>query len=153
MYAPSSFLKGKGSIAVGTFRYVPAEQGFVDRNEFQKAPASIDDIYLSEPIADVVRNALRMELISAGYTLQAKAGLVIEADIQRFLYQFGIAEDNFFLDVTFRILRNDSLTLTYAASSQKKAPKSLHLDTDPVRSALASCLADFLAHARAKRIL
>ena len=36
-YIPSSSIRGSGTVSLTTFKYIPAEQGIVEQNEFQKA--------------------------------------------------------------------------------------------------------------------
>lgn len=152
-YIPSASIKGSGSLSLSTFRYLPAEKGEVEPNEFQKAPSAIGTIYLSEPVIDILRSAMRKELILSGFAVEPGSDLIIEADIKRFLYDWvGFVEVDFYLDTTFRVLRGKELLLTYDASSHQKAPKMMTLDSEAVRAAIAKCFDDFFLEARSKKV-
>lgn len=153
-YIPSSSIRGTGIISLANFKYLPAEKGEVKPNEFQKANAALGYIYLSEPVADIVRNAMRKELVMSGFTVESGSNLTIEADIEGFLYDWlGFVEVDFYLNVTFRILRDKELLLTYKSSSHQKAPKTMNQDTEAVRAAISQCFDNFLLEARSKKIL
>ncbi len=153
-YIPSSSIRGSGTVSLTTFKYIPAEQGIVEQNEFQKAPAALGYIYLSEPVCDVIRNALRKELVMSGFTVEPGANLTIEADVTRFLYDWiGFVEVDFYLDTTFRIYREKELLLKYDASSHQKAPKTVSQNPEAIRAAISKSFDDFLLEARSKKIL
>jgi hypothetical protein len=152
-YIASSSIRGNTTVALGNFKYIPAEQGAVNPNEFQKATAALGQIYLSEPVSDLIRNAMRKELIMSGFTVEPESKLIIEADIKRFLYDWiGFVEVDFYLDATFRILREKELLLTYEASSHQKAPKTMIHDTEAIRAAISKCFDDFFLAARLKKV-
>lgn len=152
-YIPSSSIRGTGTISLTNFKYLPAEKGEVEPNEFQKADAALGYIYLSEPVADIMRNAMRKELVMSGFTVESGSNLIIEADIERFLYDWiGFIEVDFYLDTTFRILRDKELLLKYKSSSHQKAPKTMNQDTEAVRAAISQCFDNFLLEARTKKI-
>jgi hypothetical protein len=150
---PSASIKGSGSLSLGTFRYLPAERGEVELSEFQKAPAAIGAVYLSEPVTDILRNAMRKELVLSGFTVETGADIIIEADIKRFLYDWiGFSEVDFYLDTTFRVFRGKELLIAYDASSHQKAPKTMTLDSEAVRAAISKCFDEFFLEARSKKI-
>jgi hypothetical protein len=153
-YVPSASIRGSGNVSIGTFRYVPADEGKMAPNEFQKACAGIGKVSLSQPVSELIQTSLRKELIVSGFDVDASAPLVIEGDIERFKYDWiGIVEVDFYLDITFRIYSAESCVLTFRASSHQKAPKTMNQDTEAIRAAISQCFSDMLLEARAKRIL
>lgn len=152
-YIPSSSIRGNGAVSLNTFRYLPAEKGEVASNEFQKASGAMGYIYLSEPIPDIIRNAMRKEFVMSGFTVEPGSNLTIEADINRFLYDWiGFVEVDYYLDVTFRVLQGKELLLTYAASSHQKTPKMVDQIPEAIKALISKCFDDFFLEARAKKI-
>ncbi len=151
-YIPSPVMRGGGQVSVGRFRYLPAERGLVAPDQFQKASATIGVIHMSDPAADLMRTAVLKELVAAGFAVGG-ASPVIEGDIERFLYDWiGFVEVDFYLDVTFRIVRDGRVFFTYKASAHKRAPKTASQAQDPeaIRSAISQCINDFFLAARAQ---
>lgn len=152
-YVPSSIMRGSGQVSVGRFRYLPAERGAVAPDQFQKASAAIGVIHLSEPAAELIRTALRKELVAAGLSVSQGTSPIIEGDIQRFLYDWiGFVEVDFYLDIDFRIVRNGKVAFAYNARAHKRAPKSAAQaqDSEAIRSSISQCIDDFFLAARAQ---
>ena len=151
-YIPSATMRGSGDISPGTFRYIPAEKRLVAPNQFQSADFAIGEIYTSEPVTALIRNAVRKELVAAGFSTEPGAPLTINGEITKFLYDWiGYVEVDFYLDITFHVLRNGNEIMVYNASSHQSAPKTMTQDTEAVRAAISKCIDDFFLEARSKK--
>jgi uncharacterized lipoprotein YajG len=152
-YVPSASMRGNGNIKVGKFKYIPADKGQVKPAEFQKVGAAIGSISISEPVVDLMRSALRKELIASGFSVEPDAPITIEGDIHRFLYDWiGLLEVDFYLDIDFRVIKNGQVVLTYKANSHQKAPKTMAQDTEAIKAAISRCIDDLFLEARSKKI-
>lgn len=155
-YIPSPVMRGSGPATVGAFRYLPAEQGAVAQDQFQEASAPVGGIHLSEPAADLIRTAVRKELVAAGFSVDQNSSPVIEGDIERLMFDYiSFAQLEFYLDINFRIVRGGKVTFAYRARAHKSGSKSAAQaqDSEAVRSTISECIDDFFLAARAKRQL
>lgn len=153
-YIPASTIKGSGQVTVGTIHYIPAEHGDVEPDQFQEASAALGDMHTSEPVADLIKNALRKELIAGGFSVEPGSKTVIEADVSRFLYDWiGFVEVDFYMDIEFRMKKDGVLVFAYKASAHQKAPKTMVQDTEAIRASISKCIDDFFLEAHSKRLL
>ncbi|VFQ45801.1 YajG family lipoprotein [Desulfoluna butyratoxydans] len=154
-YVPASSINGDGEISVGTIHYIPYEQGKVAENQFQQAEGSLGFIYLSDPVTDLIKTAVRKELIAGGFTVDDNSDFVIEADVTKFLYDWiGFVEVDFYLNINFQI-RNKSGEVLFAhnTAAHQKAPKTMAQDTEAVRAAISKCIDEFFLEAHSKQWL
>jgi hypothetical protein len=152
-YVPSASMRGSGNIKVGEFRYIPADKGQVKPAEFQKAGAALGSMSISEPVVDLMRTALRKELIASGFSVEPDSPITIEGDVQRFLYDWiGFLEVDFYLNIDFRVIKGGRVILSYKASSHQKAPKTMAQDTEAIKAAISRCIDDLFLEARSKKI-
>jgi uncharacterized lipoprotein YajG len=153
-YVPSASIRGEGPVSVGMFKYVPADQGSVGPDEFQKATGALGNIHLSQPVPDLFRTAVRKELVAGGYSVEPGAAVEVSGNVTRFLYDWiGIIEVDFYLDVTFTLRKNGETVLIYNTSSHQKAPKTMMQDTEAVRAAISDSIDQFFMEARSKKLL
>ncbi len=153
-YIPSSSVRGTGIVSVGTIKYVPAENGQVAQNEFQKNALGVGKIYLSKDIASLIETALKKELVLSGFEVQHRSNFVIEADINRFYYDWiGLLEVDFELEIVFRLKENGRVIFEHNTFSHQKAPKTMATDTEAVRASISDCIDDFMLEARHRNII
>jgi hypothetical protein len=77
-------MRGSGQVSIGSFRYIPADQGIVASNQFEKASGALGEAHLAEPVTDLIRRALLKELVAAGFSVGQNTSPIIEGDIERF---------------------------------------------------------------------
>lgn len=153
-YIPSSSVRGDVSVTTAPFRYVPAENGEVEPNQFQKNSASIGEIYTGTGIATFVETSLKKELSYSGFKLDGPNPLEISGDVTRFYYDWlGFTEVDFEIKIDFSIAKDGVEVFKYTALSHQKAPKTMAQDPEAIRAALSACIDDFLTQARAKGVL
>jgi hypothetical protein len=149
-------LRGSSQVQAGVFRYIPSEKGLVASDQFQKASGAIGEMHTPKPVSELIKAALTKHLVAAGFSNDVAGGLVVDGEIQKFLYDWiGFSEVNFYLDIDFRIKSGDSVIFEYKARAHQKAPKTAAMAQDPeaVKAAIAECFDSLLSEARAKKVL
>lgn len=153
-YIPSTSVRGDANVTTASFRYVPAENGEVAPNQFQKNSASIGQIYTGTDIATFVETSLKKELSYAGFKLDGSNPLIISGDVTHFYYGWlGFTEVDFEIKIEFTITKEGAEVFKYTALSHQKAPKTMAQDPEAIRAALSACIDDFLTQARMKGTL
>ncbi|AKJ42724.1 hypothetical protein [Pragia fontium] len=153
-YIPSAVIKGEGEIVLGDFSYIPADMGKVKQNEMQKAGGAIGNLYTTESISDIVKKAFRKELVSSGFTVSQSSNIVIDANIDKFLYDWvGFVEVDFYINMTFKVIKDGQVVMEYSSKSHQAAPKTTIQDTEAIRSALSNVFDEFLLEARNRKVL
>src|SRR5690625_3712700 len=95
-YIPSTFETGSGSVEVGNFTYEPFLQGKVKDNQIQKCGPCLGEKYTNGSVAGIVQDALKKELVHAGYTLQGKSNVLITGEVTHFYNDWtGFTEVDF----------------------------------------------------------
>lgn len=154
-YVASPTIKGQGNIGVGVFKYIPADNGLVKPNEFQKPPAAIGTMYMSDKADALLKSSLTKELIAAGFNPDQNADIQISGDVQKFEYDWiGFVEVDFYLDVDYLVTKNNQVIYKNTIKTHKASPKAMGgTDSEAVRSAISSNIGDLLQDLRIKKIL
>lgn len=154
-YVASPTIKGQGDIGVGVFKYIPADNGLVKPNEFQKPPAAIGTMYMSDKADALLKSSLTKELIAAGFNPDQNADIQISGDVQKFEYDWiGFVEVDFYLDVDYLVTKNNQVIYKNTIKTHKASPKAMGgTDSEAVRSAISSNIGDLLQDLRIKKIL
>jgi hypothetical protein len=79
-YSPSIVMSGKGNISVEMFRYLPAENGKLEKNQID-TKKGLHPFYTNDNIDKIITDAVMRELKYIGYTLDASSVKIISGDI------------------------------------------------------------------------
>ena len=153
-YQPSTAVTGHGPVWVESFLYAGHPRGLMQQKELEGSAQDVEALYLSQNIGDFVADALKKELMLAGYTLTSEATRRVTGTIEHFFLEYvGQQEQRFQIRATFQVAGPgaDSYTAT------------CHVDRQQIRSWMKSglligqgvkdCLEDFLTHAQAAGVL
>lgn len=106
-YSPSILMSGKGNVSVDLFRYLPAEEGKVEKNQIDTGKG-LNPFYTMDNIDKVVTDAVMKELKYIGYTLDSSSMIIISGDILEYSCDYiGISAD-FLTKIRFFIYDNSS---------------------------------------------
>jgi len=155
-YVASTSSRGDAEVTVNDFSYVPANEGKVQINQFQKNPSAIGQIYVSPDVPALIKSALKKELAYSGYRIEETSKILISGDIDKFYYDWvGFTEVDFEVGITFHIKDNDQLIFDLKTLSHQKAPKTpaMAQDTEAVKAAIADCIEQFLMAAKTRKVL
>src|SRR5690348_1755829 len=95
-YEPTNPWKGQGAVAVSIFRYDAAEAHRVRPREVETSQAAKTELFLSQEIGAFFADALRRELVHAGYTTGDSSPLSIWGSVARFYADWKLGEERVF---------------------------------------------------------
>lgn len=106
-YSPSILMSGKGNVNVEMFRYLPAEEGKLEKNQIDTG-SGLTPIYTEENIDKLVTDAVMKEFKFIGYTLDSSAQRVIAGDILEWSVDYIGFHGDFLTKIQFFIYDNSS---------------------------------------------
>lgn len=106
-YSPSILMSGKGNVNVEMFRYLPAEEGKLEKNQIDTG-RGLTPIYTEENIDKLVTDAVMKEFKFIGYTLDSSAQRVIAGDILEWSVDYIGFHGDFLTKIQFFIYDNSS---------------------------------------------
>lgn len=153
-YVASPSIRGTGAVTTGEFSYAPADRGEVRPNQYQSSTVSIGSMYLSENVSDLIKQALRKELIAAGFDPDDTSGVQISGVVEKFLYDWvGLFEMDMYLDVKYTVTSGGNLVYTGVIRTHKALPKAPAYDSEATRATISDNLTQLLLELRQRKII
>lgn len=152
LYSPSNLWRGTGNIIVNDFIYVPAKTGKLKPNLPEEH--GMGTIYLDRDIALIFTDAVKKELNLSGYTLNTTHGIIIEGNIDRFLFDWvGFSTQDIEIVATFKIILNNKPIYTRKITSKKEVPKVEGMEIEGMKSVIHDSINIFIEDAKQKQLL
>lgn len=144
-YEPANPWKGQGTLTVSPFQYEPAEAHRVRPRQVESHKDARSELFLSQEIGSFFTEALKEELVHAGYTLSESAPFIVSGSIVRFFSDWtGEVDRSFELQATYIVRSGERTVLTWNCSSIQKGPNSLTQDSILIRKGTADCMRRFI---------
>jgi hypothetical protein len=153
-YEPINSLQGQGPVEIAPFQYQAFDEHRVRARQVEGNPAARTDLFLSRDISSFFTEALRKELIRAGYSQNESNAVTVSGSISRFYLDWKTGANRLFeLRVTYVIRSQERTLFTWDCSSLQKGPETLVQDGILIRKATADCMQRFLHAAQEAKVL
>ena len=153
-YVASPMLRGQGVVKVDKTSYAPAERGEVAANQFQSVSGALGEVYTDESVPDLIKHSLQKELVAAGFDPEGPDGVVINAQVEKFLFDWtGFSEMDLYLDVRYTVMKDGQTVYDSIVRTHKALPKAMGAESEGVRTTISSNIAELLMALRAKQII
>jgi hypothetical protein len=153
-YEPINSSKGQGPVEITPFQYQALEEHRVRPRQVETNPEARTALFLSQDISSFLTEALRKELIRAGYSPTGSSALTVSGTIRRFYIDWKTGTDRLFeLSVAYSIRSQEGPLFTWDCSSLQKGPDSFVEDGILIRKATADCMQRFLHAAQDAKVL
>jgi len=153
-YEPINTVKGEGPVEIAPFQYQAFDEHRVRARQVETNPAARTDLFLSQEISSFLTEALRKELIRAGYSQRESSTLTVSGSISRFYIDWKTGANRVFeLNVAYVIRSQEGTLFTWNCSSAQKGPDTLVQDGILIRKATADCMQRFLRAAQEAKVL
>ncbi len=144
-YEPANPWKGQGTLTVSPFRYEPAEARQVRPRQVESHKNARSELFLSQEIGSFFTEALKGELVRAGYTISESASFIVSGSIVRFFADWTGEVDRLFeLQATYIVRSGERTVLTWSCSSIQKGSNTLIQDSILIRKGTADCMQRFI---------
>jgi hypothetical protein len=144
-YEPANPWKGQGTMMVSPFRYEAAEARQVRPRQVESHKNARSELFLSQEIGSFFTEALKGELVHAGYTISESAPFIVSGSIERFFADWtGEVDRSFELQATYIVQSRERTVLTWNCSSIQKGPNTLTQDSILIRKGTADCMKRFI---------
>lgn len=153
-YRPSHFLQGQGEIDVAPFHYLPSESGEVRPKQVQLNPKAVGSVYLTQDISAFFTDAMKREVVAAGYQLVPGKGPTVAGTIKRFYLDWVItSEMTFDMSVNYTVLSGEQILYEDTVACRSTKGKALMNDSLVVQEATRQCIVKFLQNAQEAKVL
>ena len=153
-YQPNNPWKGQGTLTIVPFLYDAAEDHRVRPRQVETPQSAKTDLFLSQPISLFFTEALRGELVHAGYTVQDSSQLSISGNLSRFYLDWRSGmEQSFELQALFLVKAGEQIVFEWTCSSVQTGPTMLGQDGILIRTGTADCMKRFIQAAQEKKVL
>ena len=119
-YSPTSKLSASGSVAIGEFKYLPALNGRVERNQIQNT--AWDDLFFDWEIGAFFRDALFKELNRVGVKTESGTRTLI-GEVREFLIDDLGADVDWTIGVVYRVTTVEKTVYESEKITRRRTPK------------------------------
>ena len=152
-YVASPVIRGQGNVKPGRITYIPALKGEVPANQFQKV-ISFGAIYLDDSVPNILQQALRKELVAAGFDPDGPENIVIHAGVQRFLFGWtGFVEMDMYLDVKYVVTQDGKIVYEDTIRTHKALPKVAGAESEAIKTTISANISELFTNLRSRKIL
>ena len=119
-YSPTSKLSASGSVAIGEFKYLPALNGRVERNQIQNT--AWDDLFFDQEIGAFFRDAVFKELNRV--SVKTESGTrTLSGEVREFLIDDLGAEVDWTIGVVYRVTTVEKTVYDSEKITRRRTPK------------------------------
>jgi hypothetical protein len=153
-YQPSNTINGQGTVHVEPFRYQAADEGRVRPREIETVLRSEGGLFLADPIGNVLKQALEMELTRSGYTVGPSGDRSVSGIVTRFAIESNTEPGRKFeLQATYLVQSEGTPNFSWTCTSVQSGPAMFQRDTLLIKAGIADCLERFLKEAKSAQVL
>ena len=152
-YHPSHSLQGQGHIDVTSFHYLPSELGEVRPKQVQLNPKAFGSVYLTQDISAFFTDAVKREVVAAGYQLSPDKRRTVTGTIKRFYLDWvDTSEMTFDMTISYAVLSGDQILYENTVACRSSRGKALANDSVVVQEATRQCIVKFLQNAQEAKL-
>ena len=140
------------TVDVGTFRYLPYEEGKVKENQVENTAAT--SIFLKQSVVEVFTHEIVDAMSSMGITIEGSSARVVQGTINKVFVDDMRLVVQYSLEIGFEILAGTNKGTVYSKSfssfrSEPKAPFTRKMASQMIKN----CVKKFVKDARKKGVL